>query len=302
MCSSNVPCSQEEDLSSPLTPPTLEDLEQYSEWTSSRLYYLSLNLLGVDNRTIDELFSHLGKASGLALLLSSVPFHAGFGPAAAAARQSPSPGKQQYQQQRRLMLPHEYLLQHKVIEEDVYRNGGGARGFKDAVYDTATRANDYIITARTMIRDELGGKVPEAVVGPLVGAVSDNWENHHFVTLTAFFSARRCLHDITSNSSRSTILIHSIQHCRAQRQEETLASAGPCGGQAENGPSKDAGEKICVANEKIEMHLFENLLVDFRLSPSSRLLRRCPSHLRSIPSPSLWPSPSRLFLCFSFLC
>ncbi|KDN41238.1 hypothetical protein K437DRAFT_288568 [Tilletiaria anomala UBC 951] len=150
--------AREDDLAAPLTPPTLEDMEEYAEATSSRLYYLSLNLLGYDARSTDEIFSHLGKASGLTLQLAS----------------------------RRLMLPHEHLLAHRVVEEDVYRNGGRAQGVRDAVFETATRANDYLITARTLIRDSFRrGTVPEQLAGPLVGAVPARYyleqlEKHDF--------------------------------------------------------------------------------------------------------------------------
>lgn len=70
------------------------------------------------------------------------------------------------------MIPSEYLSKHQVVEEEVYRKGMEAKGFRDSVFDTATRANDYLITARTMIKEEFGGKIPQAVVGPLIGAVS----------------------------------------------------------------------------------------------------------------------------------
>ncbi len=185
--------AREDDLSTPLTPPRLEDMEAYAEATSSRLFYLSLNLLGVDSRPIDEVFSHLGKAAGLSLQLASIPFHAGFGgpnvqkiqgppqevgqgtaaaSAGGAADSAATNSASTRSAARRLILPHEHLLKHKVVEEDVFRNGGQAKGLKDAVFDTATRANDYLITARTMIKEELGGKMPGRATGPLVAAVS----------------------------------------------------------------------------------------------------------------------------------
>lgn len=61
---------------------------------------------------------------------------------------------------RGLILPSEYLEKHGVVEEEVKRQGGMAKGFKDAVFETATRANDYLITVRRDIREKLaGGKV-----------------------------------------------------------------------------------------------------------------------------------------------
>lgn len=54
----------------------------------------------------------------------------------------------------------------------MFRKGPEAKGLRDAVFDTATRANDYLITARTLIKNEFGGKVPDAAVGPMLAAVS----------------------------------------------------------------------------------------------------------------------------------
>ena len=153
---------REDDLAASLAPPTLEELETYSEGTSSRLNYLALNLLNVSDPNLDELFSHLGKASGLALSISSIPYHSHPPP---AARNSVTRGA------RKLIVPSEFLQESGVTEEDVYRNGPEANGFRDAVFKLATRANDYIITARTLINQDFGGKIPQRAVGPLVNAV-----------------------------------------------------------------------------------------------------------------------------------
>ncbi|PWN37460.1 uncharacterized protein FA14DRAFT_159506 [Meira miltonrushii] len=174
--------ARESDLSAPTTPPTLEEIESYAEKTSSRLFYLSLNLLGVSKTVIDQVFSHLGKARGLTQLLNSVPFHAGV-----IRTTIPTPPDAQTQEgvkpkprsgpakprQRRIVLPREYLSKHNVVEEEVYRKGAEAKGLRDAVFDTATRANDYIISARSLLKDEFnGGKVPQALIGPLVEATT----------------------------------------------------------------------------------------------------------------------------------
>ncbi|EPQ31894.1 uncharacterized protein PFL1_00093 [Pseudozyma flocculosa PF-1] len=153
---------READLSSSTTTPSLSELETYAEGTSSRLFYLSLNLLGVSSPVLDELFSHLGKATGLCLALSSLPYHSHPPP---SARHSVTKGA------RKLTLPAETLQKFGVVEEDVFRNGPQAKGFKDAVFDVATRANDYLITARTMVRDEFGGKLPKDVTPALINAV-----------------------------------------------------------------------------------------------------------------------------------
>ncbi|SPO19620.1 uncharacterized protein UTRI_00047_B [Ustilago trichophora] len=153
---------READLADDFQAPTLASLESYSESTSSRLHYLSLNLLGVRSDAVDELFSHLGKVSGLSLAISSIPYHSHPPP---HMRNSITKGA------RKLILPREFVHEYNVVEEDVFRNGPNANGFRDAVFALATRANDYLITARKMVKEEFGGKVPQAVVPPLVGVV-----------------------------------------------------------------------------------------------------------------------------------
>lgn len=172
--------ARESDLSASSAPPTLEEVESYAEKTSSRLFYLSLNLLGISTPAMDEVFSHLGKARGIAQMLSSMPFHAGLirssTPIEQSAEGEGSPVRRPRglpkPRQRRLVLPAEYLAVHSVVEEEVYRKGPQAKGLKDAVFDTATRANDYIISARVILQDEFKGKVPSALIGPLVEAVT----------------------------------------------------------------------------------------------------------------------------------
>lgn len=153
---------READLADDFQAPTLASLESYAESTSSRLHYLSLNLLGIRSDVVDELFSHLGKVSGLSLAISSIPYHSHPPP---HMRHSITKGAS------KLVLPREFVHQHNVVEEDVFRNGPNATGFRDAVFALATRANDYLITARKIINDEFAGKVPHAVVPPLVGVV-----------------------------------------------------------------------------------------------------------------------------------
>lgn len=154
--------AREADLADDFQVPTLEELEAYAESTSSRLLYLSLNLLGVRSDAVDELFSHLGKVAGLSTAISSIPYHTHPPP---HMRNSITKGA------RKLVLPREFVLEHGVVEEDVFRNGPEAKGFRDAVFALATRANDYLITARKIVNDEFAGKVPTAVVPPLVGVV-----------------------------------------------------------------------------------------------------------------------------------
>lgn len=169
--------AREADLADPLAPPTLADLEQYAESTSSRMLYLQLNLLGLSDPKLDELFSHIGKAIGLTIMVRTLPFHTHPPPRKRSGSGTMTgsryaPQGNMVPRTPTLPLPLEYLLQANVVQEDVFRNKIAARGLRDAVFHTATRANDYLITARTLIRDEFGNKAPARAIGPLLLAVS----------------------------------------------------------------------------------------------------------------------------------
>ena len=164
--------AREADLAEPLTPPTLEELETYAEATSSRILYLLLNLQGISESTVDGGMSRYARQAG------GVP-------------RTPT-----------LPLPLEYIMDAGVSQEDVYRHGPHAHGLKNAVFATATRANDYLITARSIIRDELHGRVPAQAVAPMLLLVCilwlscvltclpfrsrrvDFWKNWRWLTLT----------------------------------------------------------------------------------------------------------------------
>ncbi|KAE8220427.1 hypothetical protein CF319_g6043 [Tilletia indica] len=156
--------AREDDLASSASAPSLDSIERYAERTSSRLAYLELDLLGVRDEQMDEVCSHIGKARGLANLLASIPFH---------ARMMTRSGGGSKDGQRRLTLPQEYLIKRDVVEEEVYRLGPDAPGLRDAIFDTATRANDYLISARTALsRAQFpGARVPAVLYPVLVGAV-----------------------------------------------------------------------------------------------------------------------------------
>ncbi|WFD28816.1 hypothetical protein MNAN1_003831 [Malassezia nana] len=172
--------AREADLADPLSPPTLAELEQYAESTSSRMLYLLLNLQGLSDPRVDELFSHLGKAMGLCTLVASLPHHTHPAPRPRSGG-SGAPGLPgtKYAPQAHgiprtptLPLPLEYLMEQRVVQEDVFRHGINARGHRDAIFHTATRANDYLITVRTGIQDTFGGRVPPAAVAPLLLGVA----------------------------------------------------------------------------------------------------------------------------------
>ncbi|KAF5947359.1 hypothetical protein HYC85_013316 [Camellia sinensis] len=57
-------------------PETIEELEQYAENTVSTILYMILQAGGIKSTAADHAASHIGKASGLLLLLKSLPYHA----------------------------------------------------------------------------------------------------------------------------------------------------------------------------------------------------------------------------------
>ncbi|GMP70437.1 hypothetical protein CsSME_00029292 [Camellia sinensis var. sinensis] len=57
-------------------PETIEELEQYAEDTVSTILYMILQAGGIKSTAADHAASHIGKASGLLLLLKSFPYHA----------------------------------------------------------------------------------------------------------------------------------------------------------------------------------------------------------------------------------
>lgn len=57
-------------------PETIEELERYAEDTVSTMLYLTLQAGGIRSTAADHAASHIGKASGLLLLLRSLPYHA----------------------------------------------------------------------------------------------------------------------------------------------------------------------------------------------------------------------------------
>lgn len=183
---SSASSSSSSEGSSSSSSASLETLEATSERIYSRQLYLHLNLLGVSSSPVDEIFSHLGKAMGILESILDVPSRLGVklnpNPSSSSSSSSssstPDPARIAKNRKpslqdstRRLSLPRDYLQKHSVVQEDVLRHGGAAKGFRDAVFDTATRANDYLITARTTMKKELnGGRVGKEARPALVGA------------------------------------------------------------------------------------------------------------------------------------
>ena len=69
-----------------------------------------------------------------------------------------------------MVIPAEITARHGVSQEEVFRKGGGAKGIDDAVFEFATLANDNLITAREMFKEN-GGLVPERARPVFLSAV-----------------------------------------------------------------------------------------------------------------------------------
>lgn len=131
-------------------PETIKELEQYAEDTTSTLLYTTLQAGGINSTIADHAASHIGKASGLALLLKSLPYHAN--------RSSHFP-----------YIPVDVAEKHGILV-----NKGGQseirtdsrEGLCNAVFEMASVANAHLQKAR-----ELAGKVPGEARPVLLPAV-----------------------------------------------------------------------------------------------------------------------------------
>ncbi|KAG7088429.1 hypothetical protein E1B28_012422 [Marasmius oreades] len=130
---------------------TTESLTAHAESTSSTILYLLLSMLSLHSEPFSHAASHLGVAQTITTLLRGLPFHA---------------------QQGRMVIPAEITAKHGVVQEEVFRRGREARGIDEAVFEFATLANDHLITARSMFKEErLKGKVPQEAVAVFLAGV-----------------------------------------------------------------------------------------------------------------------------------
>ncbi|KAK3041064.1 hypothetical protein RJ639_026861 [Escallonia herrerae] len=120
-------------------PGTVEGLEQYAENTASTMLYSTLQAGGIRSTAADHAASHIGKASGLLLLLKSIPYHAS-------------------RNHRFSYIPAKVAAKHGLL----VKQGGQSQirmdsreGLSDAVFDMASVANTHLQKAR-----ELAGTVP----------------------------------------------------------------------------------------------------------------------------------------------
>lgn len=157
---------------------TVDSLTSHAESTSSSLLYLLLSLLNLHTRAgqtshsqisslsqphshslsadpydPDTLFhaaSHLGVAQTFSTLLRALPFHA---------------------TKSRMVIPAEITAKHGVVQEEVFRRGGGAQGLEDAVYEFACIANGHLNSAREMFEAN-GRRVPQRAMPAFLAGVS----------------------------------------------------------------------------------------------------------------------------------
>lgn len=122
-------------------PETIAELEQYSEDTVSTILYMTLQAGGINSTFADHAASHIGKASGLLLLLKSLPYHtnrnrlSSYIPIEVASKQG-------------------LLIDHKKFGEREIRMDS-RENLCNAVFEMASVANAHLEKAR-----ELVGKVP----------------------------------------------------------------------------------------------------------------------------------------------
>lgn len=131
-------------------PETLEVLERYAEDTASTILYSTLESGGIRSTVADHAASHIGKASGLLLLLKSLPYHA------SKNRHFP-------------YIPAEVAEKHGLLV-----NHGGQKEIHldsredlcNAVFEMASVANAHLLKAQ-----ELCGTVPTEARPVLLPAV-----------------------------------------------------------------------------------------------------------------------------------
>lgn len=132
----------------------LSALETYAESTYSTLLYLTLSTLPLKSLTIDHLASHIGKAAGITTVLRGVPLLA-FPPPPNSHSINPAGMGLPTTRNRQgtISLPLDIMSQHNVREQDIFDSGADAPGLRDAIFATATRASDHLITARSMLKN-----------------------------------------------------------------------------------------------------------------------------------------------------
>lgn len=145
-------------------PETVGELERYAEDTVSTIIYSTLQAGGIQSTAADHAASHIGKASGLLLLLKALPYH--------ASRQ----GRISY-------IPADVASRHGLLitgngRSEIRMESG--EELQDAIFEVASIANSHLRKAR-----ELAKTVPAEAVPVLLPAVPaqvllDSLKRSHF--------------------------------------------------------------------------------------------------------------------------
>ncbi|XP_010269555.1 PREDICTED: NADH dehydrogenase (ubiquinone) complex I, assembly factor 6 [Nelumbo nucifera] len=131
-------------------PDTIEELERYAEDTVSTILYTTLQAGGINSTAADHAASHIGKASGLLLLLRSLPYH--------ASRNRPI-----------CYIPADVATNHGLLVKHGSRSEirmDSREKLSDAVFEMASIANVHLQKAR-----ELAQTVPKKALPVLLPAV-----------------------------------------------------------------------------------------------------------------------------------
>eukprot|EP00257_Ricinus_communis_P022691 XP_015582491.1 NADH dehydrogenase (ubiquinone) complex I, assembly factor 6 isoform X1 [Ricinus communis] len=131
-------------------PETIEELEKYAEDTVSTILYMTLQAGGIRSTAADHAASHVGKASGLLLLLRSLPYHAS-------------------RNRHFSYIPSEVAAKHGLLVKERGRPEiriDSREGLCDTVFEIASVANVHLQKARA-----LAGTVPVEARPVLLPAV-----------------------------------------------------------------------------------------------------------------------------------
>lgn len=132
-------------------PEKMEELEKYAENTASTILYMTLQAGGIRSTAADHAASHVGKASGLLLLIKSLPYHAS-------------------RNHHFSYIPSEVAAKHGLL---VVQGGqteislDSREGLCDAVFEMASVANVHLQKARN-----LSGTIPAEARPVLLPAVA----------------------------------------------------------------------------------------------------------------------------------
>ncbi|XVF51673.1 hypothetical protein PTKIN_Ptkin04bG0203400 [Pterospermum kingtungense] len=131
-------------------PESIEELEKYAEDTASTLLYMTLQSGGIKSTAVDHAASHVGKASGLLLLLKSLPYHAS-------------------RNRHFSYIPAKVAAKYGLLVKEGGRSEirlDSREGLCDAVFEMASVANSHLQKAR-----ELADSVPFEARKALLPAV-----------------------------------------------------------------------------------------------------------------------------------